>query len=185
MTRTLFAVVVAMILSACGGGASNVGGSEDPRVAAIQTALAAPPHGTMAAVEYGQQCTTPWQLMGPPPPDPRSYAHIPGAHVVKDGMSRPDILGKRYACFSVTWDPAVATLDGPRMMATLGRYLVDKVGDEQDSALGKITPYRAHFEPNPTGTALIAARLATKPEDIADGQALLHKNADGAWVAQL
>ncbi len=67
----------------------------------------------------------------------------------------------------------------------LGRYVVEKVGDNESGPMGlTITPFRAEFIPSPVGKILIDGHAATAPENLPDGQAVVHRDADGKWVAQ-
>jgi len=186
-------VVSALLLAGCGGGTS---GGADPHVLAIQTALdfkapTAMVYSGYACEQYGQ-----YRDGG----DPLRYAAFPGAHVgpvvkrplfegvVPASQIKPG--GPTKSCREVTWDASAGiTQTSPGSTfgrAPLGRYVVDKVGDEQDGILGtKFRPYRSHFVPSPLGTKLIAAGIAKQPDANDEGQAVFHKDADGKWVAQL
>ena len=97
-------------------------------------------------------------------------------------------------CVKLTWSPSsgIRNLPPPDYGganyadALLGHYVVDKVGEEQDGAMGlKVTPYKAHVVLNELAKSLIAARVVRAPADVTDGQVLLRKDADGKWIAQL
>jgi len=181
MMKTIIMAVSIAALS--GGGAS----SNDGKAAAIQVALDTKP--PIAEVISGRRCgeTAADFAQG----DPRAYAHIPGAKVVRDGSrALPFVSPPRTApCYQVSWPPSVQQEPYKSVgEVAIGKFLVDKVGDDQDvtTAVGtmKATPYKAHFVANDMGKALIDAHLATPPPDITDGQAALHKDADGKWIAQ-
>jgi hypothetical protein len=61
----------------------------------------------------------------------------------------------------------------------LGRYIVDKVGDEETEPFGNVSPFRMTFHPSAFGMKLIADELATPPQKTVDGQASLSKDVDG------
>jgi len=63
---------------------------------------------------------------------------------------------------------------------------VQKALDAHPPAIGsgQAAPFRAHFEPTELGKELIAAGLATRPEDVPNGHATITKDADGNFVAQ-
>jgi hypothetical protein len=186
------AITSALILAGCGGSASNSGsGSGDARAAAIQKALDARP--VIGAVRSGRLCGRPEdfahiaRLL-----DPKAYTHVPGAHITPNGTKHR--VGGGLAtepCMFLSWDASTGIINSPtrdygaETSAKMGRFVVDKVGDEQDGPMGKTTPYKAHFEPNDLAKALIAAGIVERPADVNDGPALLHKDADGQWVAQL
>jgi len=182
MRSISFLAIGATILAGCGGHASS-GPFTDPRVAAIETFLDS--KTTKFQVPNGPHsvgCDHPYTS----DPSPSRYAKVKGAHVRPSGYSG---LG---LCYIVTWDKSVPLIEigasnGDRQYAVdAGHYIVDKVGDEEDGPLGvKETPYKAHFIATPVGKSLIAAGLFNLPSTITDGQAELHKDADGKWVAGL
>ncbi len=168
-------------LAACGAGPSN---HDVEKKAAIQKALDAQPRQT--EVLKGRSCRTDelkWRGY---------YAHLPYVHVADTGTERNLIdSGPRVLhCSTYTWAPAAhAVTTGrpftgtPVSYVTIGRMVVDKVGPDQQTAAGTAVSFDAHFEPDDVGKAMIAQRLAARPKDIVDGQAVMHKDADGQLVA--
>lgn len=188
LTFTLFSAA----LVSCGTASGGVSGTAtDPRIVAIQTGLDSSYTWPSADVASGPVCA--YKLSGlslSPALNPKTYASIPGAHVSR---SRQD---GATLCYKVTWDPSVGVkvvqpcpMCSQRSAIKIGRYIVDKVGAEQTTSYGSgmstsMTPYKAHFQANKIGKALIDAKMAKAPVDITDGQASLHKDADGKWIAE-
>ena len=177
-TAKIAALCVVVVASACSGAANDVPG----KTAAIQALLDSSEKRPAVMVPNGKNCPG-W--MSTLPTDIAAFQAIKEVHVSKDG-----------ACYDFTWDASALILPGERMgplgpvhifTAPVGRYIVDKVGDEADGPAGtKITPYKAHFEKNAIGPELLAAHEwnGKAGDDITDGQAVLHKDADGKWIAQ-
>lgn len=189
MIRKTTMALIALLLAGCGGGSAS-----DGRAAAIQTALDTTKKQTVS-VKYGYVCWSSRDFFTKPPPS--DYSSIPGVHV-GPLVHRLAYQHSDYSlsCKRVTWEPNIllgaTTNDNgigyPQSSAyvSLGRYVVDKVGDEVDGPLGMhVTPFRAHFDASVVGAALIARKEAQQPLDIADGQAIMHKDADGKWIANL
>jgi hypothetical protein len=182
MKRHLLALVACALVAGCGGATTS---SADPRAAAIQKYLDATPNLPYAPVANGPECA------GPGRPSPALYRTVPGAHVRAQPVQR-ESDGSIVRCYTVTWDASVpvamralCAMCGSTPQTPFGRFVVDKVGEEQSGPLGiKVTPYTAHFVPNSVGEHLIAVKLASRPNDISDGQAALLKDANGNWVVQ-
>jgi hypothetical protein len=179
-------VTTAAILAACGGGggesssAATVSVAADGRTAAIQKLLDMKPQ--TLEVPHGKICgaRTNYSRITL---EPAKWAHVAEVHAVPAANSGTE------PCAIFTW---VKTANVHNVFngiiyewtANIGRYIVDKVGDEEPGALGgKVTPFKAHFVANKLGAEIIAASIIKAPADITDGGATLHKDADGNWVA--
>lgn len=175
-----FSLGLLFFLSACSGGA---GGGDDGRMAAVQTALDANP--TVLTVPNGKTCHSDvyWGAIAPDKFKGLGYVEV------KSAGSETGLMGTQ-SCTTVTWSksanvkPSIG--DEERAQLPVGRYVVDKVGEEQDGPMGsKVYPYKAHFEVNAIGKDMIARHMAQEPPARPDSIVALHKDADGKWVAQL
>lgn len=186
-------VAVAALGALCACASSTAPDESAAKKAAIQRALDARP--ITGGVEAGRLCGRSEDWAGLAPRfDPHRYEHVPGAHVRADGdAARIGTDWKaRNPCWFVSWDAASGVNNAPagssiaiQVAAKIGRYVADKIGEEQTGAGGgKITPYSAHFEPTALGKALVAAGVVREPAPIGDGRASLVKNADGVWVVE-
>jgi hypothetical protein len=181
--KSVLPMMAAFAIASAGCSGTSNDGAE--KAAAIQKNLDTEP--PIAEVISGRRCgeTAADFAQG----DPRAYAHVPGAHVARDGTrAMPDWPPRMAPCYQVSWPPSVRQEPYKSVGAVaIGKFLVDKVGEDEDvtTAAGviKATPYKAHFVANDMGKALIDAHLATPPSDITDGRAALHKDADGKWIA--
>jgi hypothetical protein len=134
---------------------------------------------THAAIDAGRYANARGAHVGPIVLHSRYEGYMPAANMKSGGPTKK--------CRDVTWDPSAnvrsSGMEG-NGEAMLGSFVVDKIGDEQDMPLGmKVTPYKAHFVPTDLGGSLIAAKLVQTPQDIGDGQVVMHKDADGKWIA--
>jgi hypothetical protein len=170
-------VVLAAALGGCGGG-----GDGAARLAAVQKALDA--HPPAVGVPRGKACE-----VGSPVADaymdPDKLSHVKEVKVTPDGTGM-GIGMAQDPCYKFTWDSSV-TFGQPAFPGegvALGRYIVDKVGDDETVGSGQAAPFRAHFEATGLGKELIAAGLATLPQDVPNGHATITKDADGNFVAQ-
>jgi hypothetical protein len=193
LARAVSAALAVVALGALCACAASTGPDDSPaRKAAIQRALDARP--VTGGVEAGRLCGRAEDWAGLAPRfNPHRYERVPGAHVRADGDAAR--IGSdwtaRNPCWFVSWDAATGVNNAPagsaiaiQVAANIGRYAVDKVGEDQTGAGGgKLTPYTAHFEPSALGKALIAAGVVHEPTPI-DARASLVKNADGAWVVE-
>ena len=181
MTSLAAALCSVALLDACSGGAGS-GVGDDGRKAAIQTLLDSAQVRPSVMVASGKNCPG---FMSNLPSNIRAFNGIREAHVRPDGR-----------CFDITWEASANVQPLERMGplgpingygAPVGRYVIDKVGDNVTGADGTTTaPYRAHFEIVPLGSELQKAGMwnGKRPDDVTDGHASLHKDADGKWVAQ-
>lgn len=180
-SRFLLALGVACSVVACGAGNSDAA-----RSAAIQKALDDKPAAEIE-VPTGRVCG--YHVMD----ESKPYQGLPDVHITPDGV-RPHPIFKHEMlhCVNYAWDSSVQPhlengLMGSRSFYVIvGRLVIDKVGPDQPNQLvGTVAPFTAHFVPNDLGTALRARNPEKIPKDIADGQAAMHKDANGQWIAQL
>ena len=187
--KVLAATLVATVLVACSAN------DTEARKAAIQRTLDASP--ARVEVYAGYVCRAARSNSGYPQGDPEKLATVPHVHVgpVVQRPSMQDIMPidkfKSYGtkpCRLVTWD-STANVQAPSIgwlsPVVIGRWVVDKIGEEQTGNMGKFTPFTAHFEANDIGKGLIAAGLQSAPADVPNGMAALYKDANGNWVAQV
>lgn len=168
MTLTTNAWLAMIALAGCG---SPVHG--DPRFAAAQKALDAdPPTG---AVAYYQVCD-----FYRPEFRTASYRSVPGAHLGSTVNDDP-------RCRHLAWDTNVKfgeiVFNSARV--PLGRWILDKIGEDQQIQGIRTAPYRAHAEISPLGRALVAAKIAKTPSDPTEGYVYLTKDADGNVQAEV
>jgi hypothetical protein len=198
ITKQLFIASTVSLLIACGGSGGGAGAGNSGSTTASSTATAASPQvidGRAAAIQklldtkpqtlevpHGKICgaRTNYSRITL---DPNKWEHVVEVHVTPLGGSGEN------RCATFAWAPAASVrhdFDGIvyTWQTTIGRYIVDKVGDEEPGALGgKVTPFKAHFVANKLGAEFIAASIIKAPADITDGGATLHKDADGNWIA--
>ena len=178
----VMAAVCGILFVACGhadvGAGSTQMAPSDPRAVAIQKALdARPPHAIVIGnVGYCDSRTI------------AIYKRLPQVHVTPAS----DRLGRK--CEKIIWDADTGVASAPafdsyQKLVAIGRFIVDKVGEaEQRPSFGTtvtVTPFRAHFEASGLGESLLKEHLATTPADLTDGLAVMHKDADGQWIAQV
>lgn len=190
----LAALAVSVVLAGCGGGTSSGGTSaSDPRAVAIQKALDT--KSPTESIESGIICDVDsgyyyYRL--------KKFASIPGVTISPEFVGHQDYNSGGYLakppyrkekCRRVTWSASSGAQTKPDNIfgsVPLGKYVVDKVGDDSQQMGTTVTAFRAHFEPTATGKAFIARyKYDTVTKKYADGQAIMHKDADGNWVAQL
>ncbi len=169
-------VIAAIATGGCGGGD---GGAR----AAVQKALDASP--PVLGVPRGKACEIDssvddaWM-------DPTRFKSIKEVKIAPAG--RGEGILADAPCYTFTWDssvvfdPKAQVFDG--VAVTLGRLIVDKVGDDESVGGVQAAPFRAHFEASDIGKELIAAGLANQPQDVPNGHATITKDADGNYVAQ-
>lgn len=128
-----------------------------------------------------------------PKGDLKRYERIPGVHVgpvVKsplfEGILQPSQIkpgGPTKPCRAVTWDGTAAVKQSSAGstygLATLGRYVLDKLGEDAQQMGITYAPFRAHFEPSTTGKALIDAHIVRAPALSHEGSMFMSKDADG------
>jgi len=176
---TSAALVTAIALAGCGGGAQN-----DGRLAAIQAALDARP--MQINVPNGTVChADAFWVAGNAPAKFKGLSYVS----VKAAGVQHGLMGTE-PCTTVTWAPsshfAVNAGNDENGWLPVGHFIADKVGDEQDGPGGiKLTPFKVHFEWFAIGKDMLARHLAKAPDPPADPMAALHKDADGKWIAQL
>lgn len=92
-------------------------------------------------------------------------------------------MNEQQICWKHVW-PVAAQFTFVRGNGdiVLGRYIVDKVGDEETEPYGKISPFRMTFHPSAFGVKLIAAKIATPPKKTVDSQASFSKDVDGHLI---
>jgi hypothetical protein len=166
----------ALIFLACLAGCG--GGDDAGRIAAAASAVNNPP--PQQIVPVGHYCYT--------NDDNTNAAKYKTTSFVKVTPEAPQqLIMTTMACSKFTWDSSAGIPKGATATyyLTIGKYVVDKVGaDAAGGPFGEtVAPFKAHFEPNDIGAALIAAGIADRPADIDNGSVPLHKNADGNWVA--
>jgi len=171
-------VVFAVSIAGCGAG-----GDGGARTAAVQKALDANP--PVLGVPRGKACeldsavVDAWM-------DPTRFKSIKEVKIAPAGYGS-GILADA-PCYTFTWDssvvfdPKAQTFNGTAV--PLGRLIVDKVGDDETVGGVQAAPFRAHFEATDLGKELIAAGLASRPQDVPNGHAMITKDADGNYVAQ-
>ncbi len=170
----------AIALAGCSGGAQS-----DGRLAAIQTALDA--HPPFINVPNGTVCHL--DVYWPAGNYPSKFKGLSYVNVKPAGVHR-DMFSGTEPCTTVTWDASAHFTPQPGNEESgtipIGRFIVDKVGDEQDGPLGmKLTPFKQHFEWSAIGKDMLARHVAIEPTAPADRSAVLHKDADGKWVAEI
>ena len=187
--KQVILVATVALLTGCGSGA----GHSNERNAAVQAALDAKP--PVATVYAGYVCLTYGSY---PQGDPNRYTGIPGAHVgpvlkrpLYEGIVQPSQIksgGPTKPCRAVSWDAGSgvkhSSAGSTYGLATLGRYILDKVGDDAQQLGGTYAPFRAHFEPSATGKALIDAHIVHAPSQSREGSMFMSKDADGHVKAQ-
>jgi hypothetical protein len=163
-------------LAACG---------DNGRLKAVQAAMDASARQPILSVPNNDYCGQLYaKTVGRRDLDPDSYKGM--SHVSVTPVVTHDFMGA-HNCFHFAWDSS-ARFDAfgtaeDRSNLIIGRYVVDKVGDDQTGLFGaKIAPFKAHFEANDIGKMLIARGLARAPNDIENGQATVGTDADGKWV---
>jgi hypothetical protein len=167
----------ALAFAGCGAG-----GDGSARVAAVQKALDA--HPRLLGVPRGKACKV-GAVIADDWMDPQRFAHVKEVKI-KPAGTQNSIFGP-LPCYTFTWDSSVAfgTPAFHGVNVSLGRFIVDKVGDDETVGSVQAAPFRAHFEASEVGKDLIAAQLAQHPDDIANGHAMLTKDADGNFVAEI
>jgi hypothetical protein len=173
------ALLSAVALVGCGGG------QDDGRLAAIQAALDA--RQPFINVPNGKVCHL--DVYWPAGNSPDKFKGLSYVSVKAAGVQHDMMMGTQ-PCTIVTWAPSahftVNAANEENGSLPIGRFIVDKVGDEQDGPLGtKVTPFKVHFEWSAIGKDMLARHLAQEPTPPTDPMAELHKDADGKWVAQL
>lgn len=169
-SRTLLAVAVFVCVTGCGGGEQNA------KFNAIQAAFDANP--VIEFAPNGRVCG----YFSKPDWEKVSIVHIKPAGI--------DEGGSMLKCFEYSWPASIKFISkkdyfgNTRSAVQTGRYIVDKVGEEQDDAQGvKSTPFKAHFEPSEVGAAMFTAKVVERPPDISN-MLPMHKDADGKWVVR-
>jgi len=170
----------------------------DPRAAAIELALTQQraatdirPSKLRAAVMIGRVCDEPGKNIVA-----NAVAKFKKAGVRVTGPrdeTIPAFAGSAAvveSCWRMGWkkDDIVETTSFPsyRGFILIGRYVVEKIGEEQQGAFGtRVVPFRAHFVANNLGSKLISLGLAEKPPAMIEQQAEMHKDVDGRPVAAL
>jgi hypothetical protein len=189
--RVVAGVALGLLGCACSSGA-GADHRNDGRAVAIQKALDES-RSPRAPVIVGDICSAFRREDSAIATSVAPYKNVPQAHVTAVNREVATSFGDRRTehCWNVTWSAGSGIVQARRGLpgyASIGRLIVDKVGDDQQQSNVTVTPYRAHFEPNALGKSLASAgvvRPPYTPKDITDGQAVLHKDADGSWVAQL
>lgn len=136
-TRRFLFGSLAFLLFATDCAASGASGQ---RATAAQQALDRTPD--LASVPVGMTCNSP----NPAFVKPENYAGFPGSHVgppLRQG-DQPGTYGAKY-CRVIGWDKDL--LVGPKDVR-LGRYVVEKVGEDQQTAGLTYSVLRARFEAN-------------------------------------
>ena len=182
---TLGAALCALATSACGASSSGSGqvanaAVSDPRAAAVQKAFDSNPPTQSAPA--GHVCTPHGVLI-------KAIVRLKNVSEAHVTQAPPNSYGQ---CWLVTWDGAPGVVKGVANLRTqranvlvpLGRYVLDKVGDNQDMLGTTIAPFRAHFVASPLGASMIKAGVSHRPPDVADHEVEFHKDADGNWVAK-
>ncbi len=172
--------LVVFAVSIAGCAAVGDGGA---RTAAVQKALDASP--PVLGVPRGKAC----ELDSPAVDawmDPTRFKSIKEVKIAPAGHGEGILADASCYAFSwdssVVFDPKAQVFNGTAV--PLGRLIVDKVGDDETVAGVQAAPFRAHFEPTDVGKELIAAGLVGRPQDVANGHAMITKDADGNYVAQ-
>jgi hypothetical protein len=186
LRRALWAATILAALVACSHGADE----SAAKSAAIQKALDA--HAPTHAVNNGRLCV--YVADSDYQAHLHAYAHVRHVHIAPSGIGpTKNWDGRPARCLTYTWDASAGLVVSHRpftgtLEATvpIGRYVLDKTGEAQGSSAGaEVIPFKAHFALNDVGAGLAADGIVHAPADITDGRAALHKDADGAWVAQL
>ena len=163
------AIGVSVVLAGCGGGTSSGGASaSDPRAVAIQKALDT--KSPTESIESGTICDVDsgyyyYRL--------KKFASIPGVTISPEFVghqtynsggypAKPPYLKEK--CRRVTWSASSGAQIKPDSIfgtVPLGRYVVDKVGDDSQQMGTTVAAFRAYFEPTATGRPLWRATNTT------------------------
>ncbi len=117
-----------------------------------------------------------------------AYVGLPGANVGPRVPEYPGVPARQQAfhresyCRSISW-PGDTT--GQVHEASLGRYVVEKIGPDQSTRGMTYAPFRARFEPSTIGSALIAHRIRSAPRSELEGSVSFSKDADDKTRADI
>ena len=172
----MLSIIVVLSAVSCAG--------SDERVAAVQRAYDAS-HLAWTNVPTGNKCYDGSSVMA----DPNQYVGVPGATVGPDTYHRTAsspsggaFFPKIRYCRTVSWDPKL--LVSPNEVS-IGRYVVEKVGQSQDVYGIEEAPVRAKLELSALGRSMVDHDLVSKNRLEDDTYVTFSKDADGKTIGKL
>jgi len=117
-----------------------------------------------------------------------AYVGLPGANVgprvpeYRGIPSRQQTVHPEPYCRSISWS---GNNVGNVHEASLGRYIVEKIGPDQSAMGMTYAPFRARFEPSQIGSVLIARRIHSAPRSALEGSVSFSKDADDKLRADI